>query len=75
VGIEGHTDNAGLPDDNLQLSQERADACKAYLVKKGVQEDRISSVGYGDLKPVQSNETEAGRAANRRTEFHLIPSE
>ena len=71
VDIEGHTDNIGKADDNLQLSQNRADACKQYLVKKGIEESRISSVGYGDMRPIADNDTEEGRAKNRRTEFNI----
>jgi outer membrane protein OmpA-like peptidoglycan-associated protein len=71
VDIEGHTDNIGKADDNLQLSQNRADACKQYLVKKGIEESRISSVGYGDMRPIADNATEEGRAKNRRTEFNI----
>lgn len=71
VDIEGHTDNVGKSDDNLQLSQDRADACKAYLVKKGIDESRISSVGYGDMHPAFDNSTEEGRSGNRRTEFKI----
>lgn len=71
VDIEGHTDNVGKSDDNLQLSQDRADACKSYLVKKGIDESRISSVGYGDMHPAFDNSTEEGRSGNRRTEFKI----
>ncbi|MBK7763926.1 MAG: OmpA family protein [Bacteroidetes bacterium] len=71
VDIEGHTDNVGKSDDNLQLSQDRADACKNYLVKKGIEESRISSVGYGDMQPAFDNTTEEGKSKNRRTEFKI----
>jgi OmpA-OmpF porin, OOP family len=71
VDIEGHTDNKGKPEKNLVLSQQRADVCKDYLMKKGIAENRISSVGYGDMHPIADNNTEEGRAQNRRTEFLL----
>ena len=71
VDIAGHTDNVGTPENNLTLSQQRADACKAYLIEKGIAASRISSVGYGDTKPIAANSSEEGRAKNRRTEFTL----
>lgn len=71
VDIEGHTDNIGSAERNAFLSQQRADVCKKYLVSKGISESRISSVGYGDIKPIADNSTEEGRAQNRRTEFIL----
>jgi OOP family OmpA-OmpF porin len=71
VDIEGHTDNTGSAERNAFLSQQRADVCKKYLVSKGISESRISSVGYGDIKPIADNSTEEGRAQNRRTEFIL----
>jgi outer membrane protein OmpA-like peptidoglycan-associated protein/opacity protein-like surface antigen len=67
--IRGYTDNAGNDLQNLQLSQRRADAVKAYLVKGGVNFARLSSVGYGEADPVTSNATEEGRRKNRRIEF------
>lgn len=71
VDIEGHTDNTGNTEQNILLSQKRADACKEYLVNHGIAEDRISSIGYGSMKPVSDNNTPEGRKANRRTEFLL----
>lgn len=71
VEIEGHTDENGSPELNLQLSQQRADACMNYLIKKGIAESRVSSVGFGEMKPISSNDTPEGRAMNRRTEFIL----
>lgn len=67
--IEGHTDNQGKADMNQKLSQERAASVKAYLVKKGIAESRLESEGFGDTRPAQSNDTPAGRTANRRIEF------
>jgi OOP family OmpA-OmpF porin len=71
VDIEGHTDNVGNAEKNVTLSQKRADACKEYLMKAGIDAARISSVGYGDMKPIESNDTKSGRAKNRRTEFNI----
>lgn len=71
INIEGHTDNTGRPETNTALSQKRADAVKAYLVKKGISEDRMTATGFGPSKPVADNKTAAGRAENRRVEFSL----
>lgn len=71
VDIEGHTDNVGTPEFNLELSQKRADACRDYLADHGIAAGRIKSTGYGDTRPVADNATEAGRAKNRRTEFRI----
>ncbi|MTB53375.1 OmpA family protein [Lewinella sp. W8] len=75
VEIAGHTDNVGEEDDNLQLSLLRAEAVKAYLEAKGIAEDRLITKGYGEQKPVATNDTEAGRSKNRRTTFRLLTSE
>jgi OmpA-OmpF porin, OOP family len=69
--INGHTDNVGDLRDNMRLSQERAQVVSAYLQSKGVSSDRISARGFGGERPIKSNETDAGRAANRRIEFEL----
>jgi OOP family OmpA-OmpF porin len=69
--IQGHTDNAGKSDKNLLLSQKRADACKAYLVNKGIAAERLTAKGFGDTVPVADNKTAAGKAKNRRVEFIL----
>jgi len=72
VEISGHTDNVGDPADNLILSQNRANTVRNYLIKKGVEPNRISAVGYGDTKPVADNNTAQGRQLNRRTEVKII---
>lgn len=69
VLITGHTDNIGNSDENLKLSQQRADAVKTYLVKMGIDGERISTKGLGETKPLDSNGTEEGRKKNRRIEF------
>jgi len=66
ASIEGHTDNTGDANANLALSQSRADAVKAYLIDKGVEEDHLSSKGYGQTNPIADNNTAEGRAKNRR---------
>jgi outer membrane protein OmpA-like peptidoglycan-associated protein len=71
VYVEGHTDNVGADEDNLTLSQKRADAVKAYLVSKGVDATRLSAKGYGETQPIADNSTEEGRALNRRVEVKL----
>ncbi len=70
--IEGHTDNSGKADANLKLSEERAAAVKNYLVENGIAADRLTSSGYGQTKPIDSNKTKAGKANNRRVEVKLV---
>ncbi len=72
VEIAGHTDNVGGEADNLKLSEARAAAVKTYLVERAVDASRITTRGYGKSQPVADNETEAGRAKNRRTTFRLV---
>ncbi len=67
--ITGHTDNQGQPDDNLKLSVRRGKAVYDYLSGKGVSAARMKFNGKGDTEPVEDNETEEGRALNRRVEF------
>lgn len=71
VRIEGHTDNQGERDYNIQLSQERAEAVRSYLVDAGIDGNRLNARGYGPDNPIASNDTEDGREANRRVEFHV----
>ena len=72
IEISGHTDNLGSEVYNELLSQKRADAVKNYLIGKGINEQRIISIGYGQTLPVSSNSDELGRSQNRRTEFKII---
>jgi outer membrane protein OmpA-like peptidoglycan-associated protein len=73
VEISGHTDNIGQPAQNQALSQQRADAVRAYLESKGVSPGRLIAVGHGSTRPIADNRTEAGRTQNRRVEFQLLP--
>lgn len=75
IELRGHTDSqnkTGDADYNTKLSQKRAEAVKEALVKRGIAADRISAFGYGESRPVADNNTEEGRALNRRTEFVII---
>lgn len=71
VEIGGHTDAIGSEEKNLDLSQRRAQAVVKYIVDQGIVADRLTSAGFGETKPVASNETEEGRAMNRRTEVRI----
>lgn len=72
VEISGHTDNTGDSASNLELSQNRADAVRDYLIGGGVDAARLTAVGYGDRNPVDSNETDEGRQNNRRTDLKIL---
>jgi outer membrane protein OmpA-like peptidoglycan-associated protein len=72
IEIGGHTDNVGSDDANLTLSNNRAASVVAYLVSQGVSAERLTSKGYGETMPIASNDTDAGRAKNRRTEFKIV---
>lgn len=69
VEINGHTDNVGTPEFNMQLSKDRAATVKKYLIKKGISESRMTTNGFGDTMPKASNDTEEGKSRNRRVEF------
>jgi outer membrane protein OmpA-like peptidoglycan-associated protein len=71
VGIAGHTDNRGNRNMNLDLSRRRAESCRDYLVKKGIAAARLTTEGLGPDKPVDTNDTDAGRQRNRRIEFSV----
>ena len=70
--IEGHTDADGKDAANLKLSQDRAAAVVTYLVSKGIGSDRLTSTGFGEANPIDSNKTKAGKANNRRVEVKLV---
>jgi OOP family OmpA-OmpF porin len=69
--IEGHTDSTGSRMRNLELSRQRAESVKRYLVRKGIDSDRITVKGYGPDDPIATNDTKEGRAENRRIEFKV----
>jgi outer membrane protein OmpA-like peptidoglycan-associated protein len=75
VVIEGHTDSTGSPELNEHLSQQRADSVRDYLIANGIlSEDKIVAIGYGSKRPLASNETEMGRAINRRIDVVISPT-
>ena len=69
--IEGHTDDVGDDNYNMQLSQKRTESVKEYLISKGVAESRLTAIGYGETKPIADNKTTAGKAKNRRVELKV----
>jgi len=71
VMVEGHTDSVGRSTTNLRLSQRRADAVRDYLIGQGVAPDRLTAVGFGEEKPIETNRTKRGREVNRRVEFTI----
>ncbi len=71
IEIGGHTDNVGKPLDNLALSNERAKSVVNYLISKNIDSKRLSAKGFGEAKPVADNNSEEGRAMNRRTEMKV----
>lgn len=72
IALEGHADNSGEADYNMELGTRRANTIKQYLLSKNVNPDMISTKSFGDSKPIASNDTEEGRAENRRTELRII---
>jgi outer membrane protein OmpA-like peptidoglycan-associated protein len=72
IEVSGHTDNVGSAAVNNRLSGQRAESVKGYLEMQGVAADRIESAGYGFERPIAPNNSEEGRAANRRVEIEVI---
>ncbi len=70
--IDGHTDNKGAAASNKKLSQDRADSVMKWLIEHAIAADRLEAHGYGLEKPIDDNNTETGRAANRRVEFKIV---
>ncbi len=75
VDVLGHTDSSGTDAYNQTLSERRAASVADYLSRNGVQSARLGTRGYGESQPVAANETDAGRAANRRVEIKIVPIE
>ena len=73
VEVAGHTDSVGSDDYNQKLSERRANAVGDYLMGKGLMRERFILVGAGETRPIASNDTETGRAQNRRVEITLVP--
>jgi outer membrane protein OmpA-like peptidoglycan-associated protein len=73
IDVYGHTDSTGSDAYNQALSERRARAVADYLTSRGVSYSRIRSQGFGETQPVASNDTEAGRSANRRVEIKIVP--
>ncbi|MDZ4823549.1 MAG: OmpA family protein [Flavobacteriales bacterium] len=72
IEIGGHTDNVGSDTDNMKLSEARAKSVVEFIVTQGIDASRLSSKGYGETTPLESNDTERGRAKNRRTEMKVM---
>ena len=72
IRIEGHTDNKGQPPYNKALSQKRAASVVKWLTDHGIDKSRLVSEGFGQEKPIDTNETDAGRANNRRVAFTIL---
>lgn len=73
VRVEGHTDSTGSESYNMDLSRRRADSVKNIVIQQGVSSSRIETVAFGESAPVASNDTEYGRAKNRRVEIKIAP--
>ena len=70
--VEGHTDSVGSETTNQKLSEARANSVRDFLIDKGIGADRLTAIGYGESKPIATNNTRAGKAQNRRVEINLI---
>ena len=75
ISVTGHTDSVGGSDSNMNLSLRRADAVAYYLTQRSVQRNRMSTNGQGETSPIANNETESGRAQNRRVEMVIRPAQ
>jgi OmpA-OmpF porin, OOP family len=72
IELDGHTDNVGGNETNQKLSQDRADSVREYFISKGIEPDRVASKGFGETKPIATNDTDEGRQQNRRVEFLIV---
>ena len=75
IRIEGHTDNVGDEEYNQTLSEKRAGAVERFLLEEGVPPERLDSFGFGEVRPVADNKSDAGRDFNRRVEFVIVQSQ
>lgn len=75
INIFGYTDSKGADSYNMNLSQKRADAVKSYLAMKGVTSSRMITLGRGEMDPIATNDTDTGRAQNRRVEFAITAND
>ena len=75
IRVEGHTDDVGGDSFNRTLSEERAQSVMNYLVASGVEVERMDARGFGEDYPIESNDTDSGRASNRRVEFIIVDQE
>lgn len=73
--VEGHTDSTGDASYNQQLSERRALSVRNYLVGEGVDQRRVTTIGYGESQPIADNSTAGGRQENRRVELRIVPNE
>ncbi len=71
----GHTDSVGPADYNLKLSDDRAHSVRQALIERDVDAGRMEAIGYGESKPIASNKSRKGRAANRRVEFKIVQAD
>ena len=72
IRVEGHTDSVGKDKSNKKLSENRAKAVKDFLVSAGVDAGRLESQGFGEERPVATNDTDEGKEKNRRVEFNIL---
>jgi outer membrane protein OmpA-like peptidoglycan-associated protein len=72
IEIRGHTDNVGGEANNQTLSENRAQSVRNYIISKGINDSRVTSIGFGESKPVSANTSEKGRQENRRVEFKVL---
>jgi outer membrane protein OmpA-like peptidoglycan-associated protein len=72
IELSSHTDNKGTADYNIYLSNARSKSCVDYLISKGISKNRLEYKGYGLTQPIATNDTDAGRQLNRRTEFKIL---
>jgi outer membrane protein OmpA-like peptidoglycan-associated protein len=74
LSVEGHTDSTGKDSYNMNLSRERAQSVKDYLVNQQIMATRVSTKGYGETRPIATNDSANGRAQNRRVEIQIVPN-